>query len=234
MKRILAFIAGWCLLITSLIFAIETTAFQKSFYASFYENSNLEQSLQVSLEDIEKSMNLMLDYLQDQRDDLDGTITRAGIEKEVYNEKEKLHMQDVKALYKHAKMAGYIALGLLIVLGSYLLIHYKKEGLRLLAAGILEAAGCFLILLAFIGLWAATDFTDFWTHFHQLFFDNDLWLLDPATDFMICICPEEMFYQLVFKIIFRFLLIYLPFVLLALFFHPYLRAHLQAKRALKK
>ena len=60
------------------------------------------------------------------------------------------------------------------------------------------------VLFGFLGMWAATGFDDFWTHFHQLFFDNDLWLMDPATDFMIRICPAGLFEELIGRILLWF------------------------------
>ena len=40
-----------------------------------------------------------------------------------------------------------------------------------------------------------------------MFFSNDLWLLDPATDFMIVICPENMFSALVTRIVLLFVVV---------------------------
>ena len=39
----------------------------------------------------------------------------------------------------------------------------------------------------------STDFTRYFTIFHQIFFDNDLWILDPRTDLLINIVPEPFF-----------------------------------------
>jgi uncharacterized membrane protein len=39
-----------------------------------------------------------------------------------------------------------------------------------------------------------------------LFFNNDLWLLDPATDVMINMFPEEFFYDMAIGIVWRALL----------------------------
>ena len=44
-----------------------------------------------------------------------------------------------------------------------------------------------------LALWAALDFTSFWTAFHLAFFSNDLWLMDPRVSRMIRICPEHLF-----------------------------------------
>ena len=38
-----------------------------------------------------------------------------------------------------------------------------------------------------------TDFNKYFTIFHQIFFSNDLWLLDPGTDRLVNIFPEEFF-----------------------------------------
>ena len=50
-----------------------------------------------------------------------------------------------------------------------------------------------LIPLGAFALWAAIDFDGAFVFFHRALFDNDLWLLDPATDLLIRICPESMF-----------------------------------------
>ena len=38
------------------------------------------------------------------------------------------------------------------------------------------------------------------TLFHEIFFTNDLWLFDPATDYMIRMLPEGFFYDMVMRI----------------------------------
>ena len=44
------------------------------------------------------------------------------------------------------------------------------------------------------------DFNAVFTLFHEIFFDNDLWLFDPATDYMIRMLPEGLFYDFVIRI----------------------------------
>ena len=39
----------------------------------------------------------------------------------------------------------------------------------------------------------ATDFSRYFVVFHHIFFNNDLWLLDPRTDMLINIVPEPFF-----------------------------------------
>ena len=44
-----------------------------------------------------------------------------------------------------------------------------------------------------LAVWAIIDFNSFWIQFHMLFFNNDLWLLDPRTSRMINMLPSEFF-----------------------------------------
>ena len=67
-----------------------------------------------------------------------------------------------------------------------------------------------------LGLLFASDFTKYFTIFHEIFFTNDLWLFDPATDYMIRMLPEGFFYDMVMRIgaIFTGLLLLLAAVFL--------------------
>ena len=44
------------------------------------------------------------------------------------------------------------------------------------------------------------DFNAVFVQFHHIFFDNDLWLFDPAEDYMIRMLPEGLFYDMVMRI----------------------------------
>ena len=39
----------------------------------------------------------------------------------------------------------------------------------------------------------STDFTKYFVIFHHIFFNNDLWMLNPDTDLLINIVPEPFF-----------------------------------------
>ena len=62
------------------------------------------------------------------------------------------------------------------------------------------AVGIVLIPTAGIGIAAAIDFNSVFVQFHNIFFDNDLWLFDPAEDFMIRMLPEGLFYDMAFRV----------------------------------
>jgi TIGR01906 family protein len=64
------------------------------------------------------------------------------------------------------------------------------------------------------------DFNGFWMNFHYIFFDNDLFLLDPNVSIMINMFPSNFFFAVVFGIIVLFIsMIVLLKILLVLLKH---------------
>ena len=54
-------------------------------------------------------------------------------------------------------------------------------------------------------LWAVIDFDGLFVTFHRLAFRNDYWLLNPRTDLLIRLMPQEMFIDLGMKGLLLFL-----------------------------
>lgn len=195
LRRLAAWFWGMAAILAMLLTIVDLQALDTGWYNDWYRHSDLAERLDVPEESLEEAMSMMLEYVRGDRSTMDGSLTGIG---EVYNAREKAHMKDVRHLYEQAMAAKYTAWA---IVGLGVVIAGWKKAWKTLALGYLQAGLCWLFLLAFLGLWAATGFTDFWTHFHELFFDNDLWLLDPATDFMIRICPESLFFDLVIRIV---------------------------------
>ena len=51
-----------------------------------------------------------------------------------------------------------------------------------------------------MAVYIALDFEGAFIAMHRLLFTNDLWLLDPRTDLLICLMPEEMFISLAVRL----------------------------------
>ena len=79
----------------------------------------------------------------------------------------------------------------------YTIVHYAY------CAGLIVMG----ILIAFVSIWAIVDFDTFWVDFHYLFFDNDLFFLDPNTSIMINMFPDTFFLDLVRDIVAEFIAI---------------------------
>lgn len=194
--------AAMLLLIGIAVFWIDIFCFSFSFYQKEYEKLGTAKSIGMTEQSLTMATQALLDYLRDNRDDLSVTAEIQGEVREVFNAREKQHMVDVKQLYLTARAVGYgcLALGA----GCLLLLFWKagksKYGKEEILQGYLKGNGIFFAILAVIGLFAAIDFDTFWTLFHKVLFTNDLWLLNPRTDILIMIVPEEFFFDLVMRI----------------------------------
>ena len=52
----------------------------------------------------------------------------------------------------------------------------------------------------FIAIAASINFDACFEIFHKIFFDNDLWIFDPAEDLIINVLVEELFMDIALKI----------------------------------
>jgi len=161
----------------------------------------------ISQETLDKATIGLIDYMDDQRDDL-VILSDEQEGHELFNTKEKAHMIDVKNLFILGRRVNTILfIILLLILIFYL--SYDKNGMKK------YFLKCSAITLSIIlGIWliivilAMIDFAAFWTTFHKVFFTNDLWLLNPTTDLLIRMMPQRFFARVVIHILARFLASY--------------------------
>jgi integral membrane protein (TIGR01906 family) len=203
---VLSTIASFLLIVSVLFTSLQLSINNRAWFEREYEKLGLAQEIGISVSDSTNAIMRLIDYMEGRVDSIELTVHQNGEAVSMYNEREAEHMIDVRALYqawRSVRTYGAI-LGIALLLGAFFL--NKKDFLITLARSFLRASAAFGILLVGIGLFAAIDFNAFWTAFHYLFFTNDLWLLDPATDRMILICPERLFSDIVLRFASRFLL----------------------------
>lgn len=175
--------------------------FDKKFLFQVYETNQIEQRLAISRDDLYSCTHVLFDQIQGLRDDLSCEVEVQGAIQPFFNQREEDHMMDVQNLYTGATyvLQGSV-IGIIAILS--LLAFEPKTFLYRLYAGLKKGylfLGAGLLLL---GLFIVLDFQNFWILFHQVFFRNDLWLLNPATDRLIHLVPQNYFEPLVLKVFF--------------------------------
>lgn len=108
-----------------------------------------------------------------------------------FNEREMAHMEDCFNLFELLRKvrSRLIPWAIVLILGGAYILR-DRQRIRLCAW---LAPLILLLPLGLFALYAALNFDAAFTLFHRVLFRNDLWLLDPATDLLIRICPESMF-----------------------------------------
>jgi integral membrane protein (TIGR01906 family) len=68
------------------------------------------------------------------------------------------------------------------------------RGVVPLGREMLWSTGLMVGLVVLVAVLSLLDFDALWTRFHQIAFRNDLWLLDPRTDYLIMLFPEPFWF----------------------------------------
>jgi len=180
---------------------VQLVAYDREYYRAEYLKYDIPGSIGMSMDNLMKSTEKLLLYLEDKRADLDFKGNFNNGEDEFFSQRDKKHMVDVKGLfvkgmYIRNTMFFYLLLFLLFVFWR----KPAKKQLRFLArCGIaIAVAGIAPILLIVVLM--SIDFYKYFTVFHEIFFTNDLWLLDPAVDRLVNIFPQEFFTDMAFSI----------------------------------
>ena len=148
----------------------------------------------------------MMEYLRGDRENLVVFTKVNGVEREFFNEKEKAHMIDVMNLFIGglALRRGAIITLFISVLG---IVLFKGNWKEILPKCFLIGTIVFISVTTAFGIVAMTNFNRYFMLFHEIFFDNDLWILNPSTDLLIRMLPEGFFLDMVIRIGAIFLLL---------------------------
>lgn len=178
---------------------------QYGFYESLYKKYRVTEELNMELSDVMKVTDYMMDYLIGKEDELSIVTDVDGKEQDFFNEQDRLHMADVRNLFLGGLRLRTVLAVLAAVLFIGLAVSERDKVRPLLTKAYSWALGVFLAVIVFLGIAFAVDFTACFRIFHEIFFTNDLWLFDPAADYMIRMLPEGFFSDMVIRIVLIFL-----------------------------
>ena len=111
----------------------------------------------------------------------------------------------VNYLYLNSMSTSTILFVGIFMLLTFLVLTHRNESYMILANAYRNGLLFLGSLLLFVGIYAIVDFNGFWMNFHYIFFDNDLFLLDPNVSIMINMFPSNFFFAVVFGIIVLFI-----------------------------
>lgn len=195
---------GILLSIVLLLTTVEVVAFNRNHYLKEYEKHGVPDTTSMDMNNLQDVTRELLAYLKGKRENLDMTAIIKGREREVFGEREKLHMVDVKKLFITGRWIRNIGIVLLIGLLIFFVTQdrgWKRDLSKTLMLTTVGNIGFLSILFLLMYL----NFTKYFDYFHYIFFDNDLWILNPETDIMIQMLPEAFFYNTAMKIVFIYI-----------------------------
>lgn len=197
-RKLLTLIIATLLVLISLSTAIRYGVTEEGFYDKTFEKLDSRSKVSLNEKDFEAVKDLIIDYVDLKTKDFSVMVTLDGKSVDFFNDKERSHMEDVGKLFvlnRNVQM-GAMALVLLI----YAFGKYALKQRRLFIDGLILSGVVMLVFIAILGIAATQDFTGVFIKFHELFFSNELWLLDPATDRMIVLLEEGFFSAMALRI----------------------------------
>ncbi|MYC34659.1 MAG: TIGR01906 family membrane protein [Chloroflexi bacterium] len=123
-----------------------------------------------------------------------------GIEQDIFNAREIAHMYDVKRLVRGTY---WVSLGSLLWILATLAAGFAIQRHEYIApAARLAVWGGAVTLLAVVGVGLASiaAFEQLFLLFHQLSFANDLWILNPYTDYLLILFPGGFWFDATMRV----------------------------------
>jgi len=199
-----------------LLTSMELITFNVNYYKTEYEKHDISKKLSIEESDLMDSTVKLLDYLRDDRKDLDFKTKIDGKEQDFFSSRDKMHMVDVKNLFIIGRIIRNVIFIVLLLISAIFIYNKKIRfdiGNFLLTSSIVGVLPI-VILVILINI----DFYKYFTIFHEIFFTNDLWLLDPNADRLVNIFPESFFFDTAIKIIMYYLIVQLVLFILSMVF----------------
>lgn len=197
--------AAGIILAFSVIIILLISSFETAMYSDFgvyereYEKYDVLDDLGMTMEDTMHVTREMMAYLRGDRDVLSVETMVEGRQQDFFNEQDRFHMAEVRNLFiggLDLRLGACAAAVLCIII----LIFQRADWRKIVPRSYWIVLAVIGVLLTVFAAAAVIDFNAVFVGFHHIFFDNDLWLFDPAEDYMIRMLPEGLFADMVVRI----------------------------------
>ena len=165
-----------------------------SFYKFEFNKNNTALKTGINENDLFLVVDNIQDFFKEKSNEkINMVVYISGIKKNLFNSKEIQHMIDVKNLILNIKFFNYLLwfTALILLLIKISLSKEKKliSVLSITRSYFIYSVAILISTLILIAL----SFRWIFYFFHIISFDNNLWILDPRTDYLIKIFEEVFF-----------------------------------------
>ena len=201
LQRFAGILTAFCLMIILFFTSVEAVVYWTPGYfeKEYTKYQVLDDLPSMTMDDLLDVTDQMMAYLIGNKAELSVITDVDGETQDFFNEQDRFHMGEVKDLFLGGlKIRNIMLVAVLLIL--ILLAARKADLIKLLPRAYFVTLGITGVITVVLGGLFASDFDKYFRIFHEIFFDNDQWMFDPATDYMIRMLPEGFFYDFVFRI----------------------------------
>jgi integral membrane protein (TIGR01906 family) len=194
-------VATVCFIIAVPLFLVLTNvriaATEQRVYKYSFAQNNAEVVTGVDRAQLDGAAATIVDYFRTGEGDelLDIRVVVDGQEEALYNQREILHMRDVKDLMQLTFRVHEISFVFLVGYVVVVFLWTRERALRQLAVQTIVAGASTMVLLGVGAIAVVLGFDRLFEQFHLLSFSNDFWRLNPATDRLIQMFPEGFWFD---------------------------------------
>ena len=164
-------------------------------YRFGFEQYNVEASTGLDMAQLMTVAADIRDYFNSSDELLDTRVVLNGEERALFNEREALHMRDVKGLVRWVYRLQVAAGAYLIVYAAVVLAVSGGRSARALAWRVVLGCLATVGLLAIGGLGSLVGFDQLFYQFHALSFAGGTWTFDPRYNYLTRLFTEGFFMQ---------------------------------------
>ncbi|MFH0941849.1 MAG: TIGR01906 family membrane protein [Chloroflexota bacterium] len=157
-------------------------------YLYGFEKYRVSETTGLPRAELEKAARGLISYFNSDEEFINLTATKNGQPFSLFNEREIVHLKDVKGLVWLDYRVFAVALAYVLVFTLWAVLRRQGKW-RFLAGGVLGGSALTLGLMAAMGLGIVFNFNWLFYQFHILSFANDFWQLDPSRDYLIMLFP---------------------------------------------
>ncbi len=191
-RRIIWIVIGLCLTIFTWVTALEWVTYDIDHYMTEFEKQGWNPATGMDKENQRLAAEEIIRYLKGEKADFQTMAVKDGEVQELYDQRERVHMEDVLFLFDRVRLIRNASIAVILLLTAWMIARderWKPHWLRTLFYTGLGNVDLMILLALLIWL----DFSKYFTYFHLLLFDNDLWILDPGRHVLIQLLPETFF-----------------------------------------
>ena len=161
-----------------------------------FNKYKIEKYTGIEFEQLQAAGQQIRDYFNNDLEQITINISLHGDNiPNLFNEREILHMYDVKNLVKMVYMVQLYS-AILLSAGCVFMLFNSFTNRGILALKYIGRGGVFTFSLVIaVSILAIIGFDRLFLFFHLVSFSNDLWVLDPRHDYLIAMFPQGFFFD---------------------------------------
>lgn len=205
--------------------SLHLVAFDESYYHNQFEKLAIYGRFNIPKQQLNDVNHALLNYLRHGQGDINISINtininsseNASIDEKFFNERETTHLVEVRELIQTSLIILYFCLTVFILLMLIIYFRKKEQFIRNMMTIMISGSALNIIAMLSLGTMLLTDFSGFFTKFHLALFESDTWLLNPQTDNLIRMFPEQFFYDIGIRIAVNSLIISIVIIFVCIY-----------------